>query len=164
MRHPRTFFMQHDELRVANWCALCAERKLTAGALLADHARRCLAILKRINPRAEVLVWYDMFDPTHNAVDRYYLVKDTLKGSWEGLDPRVIIANWNGGKARASLAFFAGRGHRQLIAGYYDSDDNFAAWDAAARGNATTFGFMYTTWQNRFGDLERYGKLLEGKE
>ena len=47
----------------------------------------------------------------------------------------MIIANWNGGKARESLTFFDGRGHRQLIAGYYDVDDlsNFQTWDAAAR-------------------------------
>jgi hypothetical protein len=24
-------------------------------------------------------------------------------------------------------------------------------------------GFMYTTWQSRFDDLERYGKALAGK-
>ena len=45
------------------------------------------------------------------------------KGSWEGLPRDVIIANWNGGKAPESLKFFAGRGHPQLIAGYYDVDD-----------------------------------------
>jgi hypothetical protein len=102
-----------------------------------------------------------MFDPTHNAVKGpYYLVNGSLEGSWEGLDRSVDIANWNGGKARESLEFFAKRGHRQVIAGYYDADDNFSTWDAARKGVAGVDGFMYTTWSSRFGDLERYGKLL----
>src|ERR1051326_6353865 len=29
-------------------------------------------------------VWSGMFDPFHNAVKDYYLVRDDLTGSWEG--------------------------------------------------------------------------------
>jgi hypothetical protein len=158
--HPKTFFMQHDELRVANWCHACQSRNLTPGALLADNARRCTKILREVSPDAEVAVWSDMFDPNHNAVKEYYLVNGTLEKSWEGLDRAVIIANWNAGKAKASLDFFAGQGHRQILAGYYDGDDNFAVWDEAARGVPGVSGFMYTTWENRYGDLERYGQLM----
>ncbi len=161
--HPRTFFMQHDELRVANWCRACQSRKLTPGELLADNARRCVELVKEVNPDAEILVWSDMFDPNHNAVKNYYLVNGTLAGSWLGLDRSVMIANWNGGKAKASLGFFAGRGHRQVIAGYYDHDDAFENWDAAARGVPGVSGFMYTTWEKRYDDLERYGKLISRK-
>jgi hypothetical protein len=161
--HPRTVFMQHDELRMANWCQACRARKLTPGALLADNARRCVQILKDVSPKARVITWSDMFDPTHNAVKDYYLVNGSLEGSWEGLDRSVIIANWNAGKAKASLDFFAKRGHPQILAGYYDSDDNLATWNAAARGVPGVIGFMYTTWQSRFDDLERYGKALAGK-
>ena len=101
-----------------------------------------------------------MFDPNHNAVDNYYLVNGSLKGSWEGCRATSIIANWNGGKAQESLAFFAGRGHRQLIAGYYDVDDlsNFQTWDAAARDVQGVIGFMYTTWRAKYGLLERTGR------
>jgi hypothetical protein len=161
--HPRTFFMSHDEIRVANWCKTCLDRKLTPGQLLADNVRRCTAILKSVNPNARIVVWSDMFDPTHNAVDRYYLVNGSLKGSWAGLSSDVIIANWNSGKARESLAFFDGRGHRQIIAGYYDVDDlsNFQVWDAAARSVPGVSGFMYTTWSNRYTLLESYGAALK---
>jgi hypothetical protein len=162
--HPKTFFMSHDEIRVANWCRACQDRKLTPGELLADNARRCTAILKEVNPRARVVVWSDMFDPHHNAVDNYYLVNGSLKGSWEGLSPDVVIANWNGGKAHESLSFFAGRGHKQIIAGYYDVDDlsNFQQWDSAARDVSGVIGFMYTTWQSKYGLLEKYGEALRG--
>jgi hypothetical protein len=160
--HPKTFFMSHDEIRVANWCMACQNRKLTPGQLLAENARQCTSILKSVNPRARVVVWSDMFDPHHNAVDNYYLVNGSLKGSWEGLGPDVVIANWNGGKARESLGFFADRGHRQVIAGYYDGDDltNFQQWDSAARTVRGVDGFMYTTWQAKYRLLEQYGKAI----
>jgi hypothetical protein len=160
---PRTFFMSHDEIRVANWCKACRDRKLTPGQLLADNVRKCTAILKEVNPRARIVVWSDMFDPNHNAVDSYYLVNGSLKGSWEGLSRDVIIANWNSGKAHASLEFYAGRGHRQLIAGYYDADDlsNFQGWDSAARDVKGIVGFMYTTWAHKYALLEAYGKALK---
>jgi hypothetical protein len=157
--------MSHDEIRVANWCRACQDRKLTPGQLLAENARQCTAILKSLSPRARVVVWSDMFDPEHNAVDSYYLVNGTLKGSWEGLSKNVIVANWNGGKARKSLSFFAGRGHEQIIAGYYDGDDltSFQEWNAAARDVPGIIGFMYTTWQAEYNLLERYGAAMEGR-
>lgn len=162
--HPRAFFMLHDEIRVANWCRACQARKLTPGALLADNVRRCSAILREIRPDAQQITWSDMFDPNHNAVKDYFLVNGTLESSWDGLQSSVVIANWNGGKAKASLDFFAKRGHPQVIAGYYDSDDNWKTWDAAARGVPGVIGFMYTTWRNRYDDLERYGRaLIEAK-
>jgi hypothetical protein len=160
--HPKTFFMSHDEIRLANWCHACQERGLTPGKLLAEEARRCVAILKQVSPRARVVVWSDMFDPYHNAVDNYYLVNGTLKGSWEGLPREVIIANWNSGKAHDSLRWFAGRGHRQIIAGYYDADDlsDLEKRKSAARGTEGVTGFMYTTWQAKYDLLERYGEAL----
>jgi hypothetical protein len=163
--HPRTFFMSHDEIRVANWCRACRDRKFSPGQLLAENARRCTAILKSVNPRARIVVWSDMFDPHHNAVEKYYLVNGSLAGSWEGLSRDVIIANWNGGKARESLTFFSDRGHRQLIAGYYDDDDlaNFTQWDSAARDVPGVIGFMYTTWQHRYDLLERYGAAMRSR-
>jgi hypothetical protein len=162
--HPKTFFMSHDEIRVANWCKACRDRNLTPGQLLADNVKKCTAILKSVNPKARVVVWSDMFDPHHNALDKYYLVNGSLSGSWNGLARDVVIANWNNGKARESLAFFADRGHKQLIAGYYDGDDlaNFQSWDSAARGISGIEGFMYTTWQAKFGLLERYGEAIRG--
>ena len=153
--------MQHDEIRVLNWCAACLARNLTPGQLLADNARRCTQILAETSPKATVVIWSDMFDPNHNAVaGPYYLVNGSLAGSWEGLDPKVVIANWNGGKARPSLEFFSNRKHEQVIAGYYDGDDNFSTWDKSAKGVKGVNGFMYTTWQKKFDDLERYAKLI----
>ncbi len=164
--HPKTFFMSHDEFRVANWCQACQARGMTPGQLLADNVRRCTEILKEIHPDAEIVVWSDMFDPNHNAVDRYYLVNGTLEGSWKGLPKEVILANWNGGKARASLEWFARLGHRQIIAGYYDADDlsNFQRWTTAAKDVPGVLGFLYTTWQAKYGLLDEYGRAMLGRD
>jgi hypothetical protein len=163
--HPKTFFMSHDEIRVANWCVACQSRNLSPGQLLAENTRQCTRLLQSVNPKARIIVWSDMFDPNHNAVDNYYLVNGSLKGSWEGLGRDVWIANWNSGKASQSLRFFADRGHSQVIAGFYDVDDlsNFQQWDAAASGVKGIAGFMYTTWQSKYGLLETYGKAMAGR-
>jgi hypothetical protein len=162
---PKTFLMGFDEIRVANWCKACQDTGKSPGQLLAASAHRCLAILKEVNPQARVVTWSDMFDPNHNAVNRYYLVNGPLEGSWQGLSKDVIIANWNGGKKTASLKWFADHGHTQVIAGYYDRDiSSFRTWATAAQGVPGVTGFMYTTWQRRYDDLEAFGKAMLGKD
>jgi hypothetical protein len=156
---PKKFFMSHDEIRLAGQCRLCRKEGVTAGQLLAHNAERCRKIIKSIAPDAEVIDWSDMFDPYHNAVDKYYLVGSTLEKSWEGLDRSVIVANWNHGKAKESVKFFADRGHRQVLAAYYDTDDvkhELDGWFQAAEGVSGVQGFIYTTWQNNYKDLEKF--------
>jgi hypothetical protein len=161
---PETFFMAHDEIRVANWCQTCQAKKQNAGELLATNIARCVKIIRDLNPTARLVVWSDMFDPNHNAVDDYYLVRGSLKNSWRGLPSDVIIANWNLDHATESLKWFAARGHRQIIAGYYDTDlGNLQKWEAAARQVLRVEGFMYTTWENKYEMLEAYGKALRRK-
>ena len=120
-------FFQHDEMRHMNTCAACTARGLGAGALLADNVRTAVGIVRALRPAAPLFAWSDMFDPHHNAHADYYLAEGDIAGSWEGLPPELVLMNWNGGKRAESLAFFAGRGHRQLIAGYYDSGDGAAS-------------------------------------
>ncbi len=162
---PKSWFLAHDELRLAGWCDLCTREDWTAGQLLAENVRQCTEILRRRAPQAELLVWSDMFDPNHNAVKQYYLVRNSLAGSWEGLDPALSIVNWNSGKAADSLRFFADRGHRQIIAGYYDSRDvakTTAAWKKAADGVPRVDGILYTTWKDDYRDLEAFAKEAWG--
>ena len=96
---PKRYFMQHDEIRVAGWNAYDAKKDTTAGQLLAENARRCVAAIKGVNPNAGIMVWSDMFDPHHNAKPPpFYLVRGTLEGSWEGLDKETLVINWNSGE------------------------------------------------------------------
>lgn len=156
------YMMSHDEIRVLNWCAACQHRNLDAGAILADNVKTCLGILREVNPGGRIYVWSDMFDPQHNAHKDYYLVRGDLTGSWEGLDKDVIIVPWYFEKRAESLKWFADRGHRQVIAGYYDAaPERVRDWLAAARPFPGVIGVMYTTWENKYGDLEKFTELAK---
>jgi hypothetical protein len=158
------YMMSHDEIRVLNWCQACQRRNLDAGALLAENVRACIQILREVNPGGQIYVWSDMFDPNHNAHKEYYLVRGDLKGSWEGLDKDVIIVPWYFEKRTESLEFFAKRGHRQVIAGYYDSKpEQIRNWLQAASPFPGVVGVMYTTWQHRYQDLETFAQVATEK-
>ena len=162
---PKMWFMSHDELRVAGQCALCTADKKTAGQVLAENVKRCTAIIRQADPQADIFVWSDMFDPNHNAHDKYYLVGSTLEGSWEGLDPGVHVMAWYFERREKSLPFFAGRGHKLMMAGYYDTSDlktNVEGWRAAAAKVQGVEGLMYTTWRHNYKDLEEFSRLVTG--
>ncbi len=158
------YMMSHDEIRVANWCAACQSRGITPGVMLADNVKRCIATLREVNPGGRIYVWNDMLDPNHNAVPGpYYLVNGPLTGSWDGLDQDVIIVPWYFEKRDASLKFFAGRGNKQIIAGYYDADPaKVADWLAAAKSvPGSVLGVMYTTWKNDYSNIEKFSTAMD---
>lgn len=118
---PNGFFMNHDEIRVANWCETCRRQNLTPGKILTDNVSRCVKMINKVSPQSQIFVWSDMFDPFHNARDNYYFVNGSWEGSWEGLPKEVIIVNWHYGMRHKNMQWFADRGHSQIITGYYDS-------------------------------------------
>jgi hypothetical protein len=163
--HPAAFFMSHDELRVMNQCALCRSQRKTPGELLAWNVRKAARIIREIRPDAEIWVWSDMFDPMHNAVDHYYAVNGSLKGSWKGLDPDIGIVNWHGGLMGKNSRFFADLELRQILSGYYDSDEDgsaIAQWIANTRGIRGIVGAMYTTWEDRYDAMDVWAQKAWG--
>ncbi len=158
------YMMSHDEIRILNHCGACDARHLTPGEIIADNVKRCIAILREINPEGRIYTWSDMFDPNHNAVAKnYYLVRGDLTGSWEGLDKDVIILPWYYEKRAESLKFFAARGHRQIIAGYYDAKpERIRDWLATAQGVEGVIGVMFTTWRNNYTELEAFARAADG--
>jgi hypothetical protein len=162
---PAAFFMSHDELRVVNQCAACRNKGMTPGRLLAWNVREAARIIRGVRPGAEIWVWSDMFDPQHNAVDHYYAVNGSLKGSWEGLDRGIGIVNWHGGLMGRNSRFFAERGLRQILSGYYDADENgstIARWLANTRGIPGIVGAMYTTWEDRYDAMDAWARKAWG--
>jgi len=154
---PKAYFMSHDEMRVCNWDPSCTRRNMTSGEIFADNARTCIRILRDLNPAAQIYVWSDMFDPNHNAHDNYYLARGGMDRTWEGLDPDVIVATWFFDKRAESLEWFSSRGHRTLIAGYYDQKPERARdWLEAASKAKGTLGIMYTSWYDKYEDLEKF--------
>lgn len=169
-----SLFMNYDEIRIGGWEAQPQGENLTPGQMLAQHVRRGVEIIRKHTPRTKIYVWSDMFDKYHNAFPfdepafepgrrSYYLCKGNWDGSWEGLPREVVLMNWNGTEnAAKSLRWFAGRGHRQVIAGYYDGDprQNIEMWIKASEGVSNIDGMMYTTWQDNFGKMPEFFRLL----
>jgi hypothetical protein len=153
------WMMSHDEFRTLGWCKACEDSHKTPGQLLAANAKKCVALLRP----GTVYVWNDMFDPFHNAVPGpYYLVNGPWTGSWEGLDKDVVIMNWNHGKRDQSLKFFADRGHKQVIATYYDDAGLSQTKDwlkTTAQAPAGVVGYMYTTWRGDYSKMEEFATL-----
>jgi hypothetical protein len=159
--HPAAFLMSHDELRVMNQCALCRSKGLTPGQLLAWNVRQATQIIREIRPDAGIWVWNDMFDPMHNALDQFFAVNGSLKGSWEGLDKDVGVVNWFGDLQGKNCRFFADRGLRQILAGYYDSDEDgskIAAWLSKTARIPGIVGAMYTTWYDRYDAMDAWAR------
>ena len=157
----KAHLMSHDEWRLLGWDSACLKSGKSPGKIAADNLRLCTEMLRKQAPGGRILVWNDMFDPFHNAVKEYYLVNGSFEGSWDGLTPGVEIMNWNFGKRDESLAFFASRGHPQIIAGYYDNDvAEVAAWLTSAAKVKGVRGFMYTTWRQDYSQLEAVAKTL----
>ena len=164
--HPAGFLMSHDELRVMNQCALCRSKQMTPGELLAWNVRQAAQIIREVRPDAEIWVWSDMFDPMHNAVEHYYAVNGPLTGSWKGLDKDVGVVNWHGGLKGKNCKFFAELGLRQILSGYYDGDEDgngIATWLENTRGVQGIVGAMYTTWEDKYGAMDRWAAKAWGK-
>ncbi len=155
-----TIMMSHDEIRVMGWTKhSIAGLSPEAGPaeLLTHNAKVCYETLQQTRPNSRVIVWSDMFDPYHNAVDKYYLVNGSLKSA--ALPRPVWVMNWNSGKMLESLQHFEKLGHRQIIAGYYDEPvEQIDTWlDTVKKHQLTSVqGVMYTTWQNDYKQLEKF--------
>ena len=163
--HPAAFLMSHDELRVMNQCALCLSKKMTPGELLAWNVRQAAQIIRGTRPDAGIWVWSDMFDPLHNAVDHFFAVNGSLKGSWKGLDKDVGIVNWYGSLQGENCQFFADMGLKQILSGYYDGDEDgsaITAWLNNTKQVPGIVGAMYTTWQDKYDAMDVWAKKAWG--
>jgi hypothetical protein len=166
---PDGIFLDIDEVRSGGWEP--AEQAFpNSGAAFGDHVARVAADARRITGRP-VYLWGDMFDPTQNAVGRYYQVAGSLEGSWQKLDPAAVtVVNWKDtpagetGGIAASVDHFARLGFRQIAAGFYDDDvaTNHAAWQTALAGQPGIVGSMYTTWRDDYRQLPAFGQLWWG--
>ncbi len=159
------FMMSHDEYRVMGWTQATAKGlapDATPGQVLTHNVRHCSEKLFARSPKPSIAVWSDMFDPYHNAVDKYYLVNGSLSGSHAPESVRIV--NWNFGKREESLLHFSKRGHEQILAGYYDSNPKqIATWlDSVVDSKIPGVqGVMYTTWKRNYSDLEKFAELVK---
>jgi hypothetical protein len=101
-----------------------------------------------------------MFDPYHNATDNYYLSHGSWKDSWKGLDPNVVVMNWNYDRRNQSLPFFADLGVHQILSAYYDRPlSQVNSWLDSAKGVSNLDGVMYTTWVGDYSQLKNFANI-----
>jgi len=166
--HPRTWFLDMDEVRGGGTCQACLDRKrpdgshLAPGEILGDCITRQAAMIREGSPKAEVAIWSDMLDPNHNAVPQFFNVPGGYVGSWKFMPKDLIIACWNLDTAEKSLAHFSGLGFRTLAAAYYDADDldGTKKWLEWLAKTPKATGIMYTTWEEKFKLLPDFGDLV----
>ncbi|MFN8587529.1 MAG: hypothetical protein U0704_06965 [Candidatus Eisenbacteria bacterium] len=156
----RTLFLMHDEIRAMGLDPTCTGGGRGVADVLAANLEACRAAAGD----ARVFVWNDMVDPLHNAGTGYYLVRGDLAPVAARLSPRLGIANWNHAKLAESLRAFAARGHAQVYAGYYDGspEDLRGVLPVLERTKGVT-AVMYTTWQDRYDDLEAFARIARGE-
>jgi hypothetical protein len=90
----------------------CKHRKMTAAALVGDTTQWLYDQVHAVNPKAQVLVWSDMFDPNHNAVKKYFLVDGSLENTWKYLPKDMEIMCWYFFRRKESLDFFSSHGFK----------------------------------------------------
>jgi hypothetical protein len=164
--HPKRYFINVDEVRAFNRDESCRHRKMAAAAILGDTTQWLYDQVHAVNPKAQVLVWSDMFDPNHNAVKQYYFVDGSLENTWVYLPKDMGIMLWYFEKRDQSLSFFSSRGFKTFAAAYYDADTledmkkNAEGWMDAMDTTPGATGIMYTTWGKKYKFLAPFGDLV----
>ncbi len=159
---PKKYFLSMDEVRVGGFCEVCQRRHLSMAQILGDCVTRQHQMIRAANPQAEIYVWSDMFDPNHNARDKYYLINGSFHGTWNYLPKDLVIACWYYEKRTPSLDFFSKLGYQTLGAAYYDADDleNPKGWIESLGKTRGAIGIMYTTWEDKYQLLPAFGDLI----
>lgn len=156
--NPDGYLLNHDEIRTGGWEPNEIARFKTSGELFAYSIRRCFDIISKNDKRKPVYVWSDMFDPYHNARENYYLVNNTIEGSWEGLDRAIIIIEWH--PEGDGVRFFEKRGHKQVISGYTyeDVEGDYTKWMERIGDAKGVIGTCFCTWTG-WSDLEKFANV-----
>ena len=159
---PRKYMMAMDELRMANSCEACKRRGLSTAELVGNATTRQFNAIRALDPKAEVYVWSDMYDPNHNARNRYYLAEGDITGSWNYIPKELKIICWYYEKRQPSLAHFSKLGFQTLAGAYYDGNnlDNPKGWLETLDQTPGAIGIMYTTWQDKYSLLPDFGDLV----
>jgi hypothetical protein len=159
---PKRYFLSVDEVRLFNRCEACRTRHMAASEMLGQMTQWLYRQVRAVNPKAEVFVWSDMFDPNHNSKRQYYLVDGSLENTWQYLPKDMGIVAWYFEKRRESLDFFSSRGFRTIAGAYYDGDDlsDPEGWMEAMDNTPNAAGIMYTTWSSKYKLLAPFGDLV----
>ena len=164
---PKTYLLALDEVRMGGTCEDCRRQTKTKSMarILGDYATELREMIRGVNSNAEVFVWSDMFDPNHNARDKYYLVDGDYTGSWNYLPKDMRIACWYFERRDLSLKHFSSLGHQTFAGAYYDADnlENPKGWLESLDRTPNAVGIMYTTWERKYDLLAPFGDLVSNR-
>jgi hypothetical protein len=158
---PKKYFLGMDELRIGGFCEACQRRHLSMAQILGDCVTRQYQMVRAANPKAEMYVWSDMFDPNHNAKKKYFLINGSFQGTWNYIPKDLVMVCWDYDNREKGLGFFSKLGFRTLGAGYYDTDlENPKGWLESLDRTRGAVGIMYTTWEDKYQLLPAFGDLV----
>ncbi len=163
---PKKWFLSMDEIRAANTCKACENRKMTLAQILGDCITRQYEIIQKVQPGAEVYIWSDMLDPKHNCHKDYMACRGDFTGVWDLIPKEIIISCWYHKIREESFAFFSEHGFRTQAAAYYDVDslDTSREWLELCRRTPKCTGIMYTTWRHKYELLDDFARMLKENE
>jgi hypothetical protein len=159
---PNKYFLSMDEVRVGGFCESCQRRHLSMARILGDCLTRQYRMIRAANPKSKIYTWSDMFDPNHNAREKYYLIDGSFRDTWNYIPKDLVIACWYYEKRDLSLDFFSKLHYPTLAGAYYDADDlaNPKGWLESLDHTPGAVGIMYTTWENKYQLLPAFGDLV----
>jgi hypothetical protein len=160
--HPIGWLLNYDEIRVAGTDERCRQSGKTPGQLLGEHARKAIAMCRRVTPGRVVALWSDMFDPNFNANSNYerkFHVVGSFAGSTVAIDRDVLLLQWN--DKPVSFGFWSRRGNRMIVPLFFDHEitpGQESSLMRVARRTPGVIGWMYYTTQRQYTEVEAYGR------
>ena len=161
--NPRRWFLYCDEIRAGGLCPRCRASGKDMAHLVAEDVKLQCDAIRAVCPDAVIYSWSDMFDPMHNARERYFAMASSLLGIWDLLPKDLVISCWREERGeKSSVAFFDKLGFRTQAALYYDDDtlDITRRGLEAMRGAAGCRGVMYTTWRKSYDMLPAFCDMV----
>ena len=164
--HPDRWYLSLDEVRNGGTCPLCSARGTDMAHILADCVLRQHEIIRSVHPGADIYVPSDMFDPLHNAKERYYGCRGSFIGVWDLIPRDIIVSLWWGDVIDRSVPFFTERGFRvmgSISVGAAGSLDHLSRWKEVFDAHPGAMGFRYTTWKMNYDKLGEFVEMLRRK-
>jgi PKD repeat protein len=151
--NPPAIAVDYDEMRAGGYAS---DEPANYGTLIGTTFQQIQNYWSAINSSAPLYVWNDMFDPYQNGIPYYYSTRNGTSGAGSYLNSNVTVLNWNEG-VTSSYNYFGSLGVPQVIAGYYDANQNPAPWIASAKAAGDNIqGALYTTWSQNFGWMNTF--------
>ena len=161
---PRKLHVNHDEIGLVNSDSRCIKRHLKEYELVAYQINRMRDIIKKHDPKVDMIMWADCVNPYHNAGLKL------LEKTGELLKKDIIMAHWyytaenyqQKDLLEMGANYLLNRGFR-TYGSPWDHLVNHQAWERILLKNAENpdfMGLMHTEW---YSDDRSYGLSETGE-